>query len=580
MNLRPYQQHALDGIFQAWREHDSALVVMPTGTGKTVVFSHVIKNRPPGRAMLVAHREELIWQGASKIEAVTGEKPDIEMAEFEAGSGELIRSDIVVSSIQTQNAGADGLGRMIRFDPFEFSLLIIDEAQHTVATTYRKVIDYYRQNPALKVLGVTATPDRADEEALGQVFQSVAYDYELLDAIRDGWLVPIKQRMVTVVGLDLSSVRTTAGDLNGADLSRVMEFEENLHAVASPTLELTAGRKTLVFAASIEQAERLAEIFNRHTKGCARFVCGKTPKEERRQMLGDYALGRFQFLVNVGVATEGFDDPGIMVIVMARPTKSRALYAQMAGRGTRPLPGLVDDPSLCEGRESDEAAAARRWVIQNSDKPFVEIIDFVGNCGRHRLMTTADILGGNYSDDVVDRAKAFVAASQEPQDMAMALDAAAAEIQAEKEAARREAELAAERARRAGLRIKARYSSQVIEPMEVLQVEPWVERGWNKGRLPTEKQLAALEKFGIPPHQVKTFTQAHQLMETMIARRQANGCTFKQAKLLSRYGYDSNVSFDQAKTIIDVLAASGWRRPDASTPQANTTPPTRPIKVY
>ena len=266
MILRPYQTDAVSKVHEAWKDHRSALIVLPTGTGKTIVFSH-IAGTVRGRVMVIAHREELIAQAAQKIQVITGDEADVEMGEFWASEGVFSRSRVVVSSVQTQNAGMGGDGRMSRFDPSQFDLLIIDEAHHATAPTYRRLIDHYRQNPNLKVLGVTATPDRADEEALGQVFESVAFDYEIVDAIADGWLVPVRQRAVYVEGLDYSSVRTTAGDLNGADLARILEYEEALHGIAHPTMELVGTRKSLVFAASVAHAERLAEIFNRHRPG-------------------------------------------------------------------------------------------------------------------------------------------------------------------------------------------------------------------------------------------------------------------------------------------------------------------------
>jgi len=552
MILRPYQTAAVDGIFEAWRTSRSTLLVQPTGTGKTVTFAHVINRMPVGRALVLAHREELIFQAADKIEAVTGAKPDIEMAEMRADGAMFGKARVVVSSIQTQCAGHNGDTRMKRFDPQEFSLLVVDEAHHATAPTYRRVLEHYGRNPDLKILGVTATPDRHDEDALGQVFDTVAYDYELLDAIHDGWLVPIHQRSVVVDGLDYSSIRTTAGDLNGADLARVMEYEETLHAIASPTLELAAGRKTLVFAASVAHAERLCEIFNRHSTGCARFVTGTTPKDERRGMLADYAAGKFQMLVNVGVATEGFDEPGIQVVVMARPTKSRALYAQMAGRGTRALPGLVD---------AHEAADARRAAIAASAKPACQIIDFVGNSGRHKLITTADILGGNYSDEVVDRArKAAETADGAAVDMAELLADAEKTIAEERE-----------RTRRAALRVKARYTSQVVDPFDILHIEPWRERGWDTGRQPSEKMLALLERNGIDTKGL-TFTQAKQLVGEIIHRYEAKRCSYKQARLLARFGYPTDVPFAEASRLIDALAKNNWQRP-VDTPAA-------PVEVY
>jgi len=344
MILRPYQSAASDAIFKEWQENDSTLVVMPTGGGKTVLFADVIRRVFPRRALVIAHREELIFQARDKIQRVTGLSADVEMGEYRAEGGLFGQARVVVSTIQTQCSGGDGGGRMAKFDPQRFGVLIIDEAHHATSPSYRRVIDYYRTNPALKILGVTATPDRADEAALGQVFQSVAFDYEVLDAIHDGWLVPIEQQMVHVEGLDYSSIRTTAGDLNGGDLAAVMEAEKNLQQMASASLAIIGPRRALVFTASVKSAEMTAEIFNRHRAGMASWVCGKTDREERRRVLAGFAAGKVQVVCNCGVLTEGFDDPGVEVVLMGRPTKSRSLYAQMVGRSTRPLPGVVDGP--------------------------------------------------------------------------------------------------------------------------------------------------------------------------------------------------------------------------------------------
>jgi superfamily II DNA or RNA helicase len=194
---------------------------------------------------------------------------------------------IVISTVQTQIAGQNG-GRMTRFRPADFATVIVDEAHHAPARTYKRILEHYTQNPDCRVLGVTATPDRLDEKALGQIFDTVAYDYEIPDAIADGWLVPIQARAVEVDGLDLSHVRTTAGDLNGADMARVLEEEQVLHEMAQPIVELSAGKRTLVFVATVVQAERMAEVLNRHDHGIAQWVCGKTPKVERRALLRDY----------------------------------------------------------------------------------------------------------------------------------------------------------------------------------------------------------------------------------------------------------------------------------------------------
>ncbi len=514
--------------------------------GKTVIAGHIIKRvlRSGQRVMVIAHREELIFQAAKSIARITGEDPDIEMADLYAAESSLHgKSPVVVSTVQTQVAGK---GRMQRFDPAEFGMCWIDEAHHAVASTYRRVIDHYRQNDAMKVLGVTATPDRTDEEALGQVFDEVAFDYDIRFGVDDGWLVPIVQRAVHVEHLDLSACRTTAGDLNGADLSRVMEYEQTLHEIASPTIEIAAGRKALVFASSVAHAERLCEILNRHEPDSARWVHGGTPKPERRQMFADYAARKFQFLVNVGVATEGFDDPGVELVVLARPTKSRSLYAQMIGRGTRPLPGVIDSDHL-HGFD-----VFRRQAIAESAKPHVEIVDFVGNCGKHRLVTSADILGGNYSDDVIERAKEAIERDG-TKNVSTALDDAANEIKQEREKKQRE-----DAERRRHLVAQAKYSTTEVSPFDALGLTPWREKGWDKGRQITPKMRDLLERQGVETKDLN-YTQARQLITEITSRWDSDKCSYKQAKLLAKRGLPTNVSRNEAKAMIDDIAKrEGW----------------------
>ncbi len=536
MRMRPYQREALLAVKREWEHADSTLVVMPTGTGKTILFASVIRSFFPARALVLAHREELIFQAADKVHQVTGFQCEVEMATYRADlqRGLFGGPQVVVSTIQTQCSGADGSGRMTRFDPGMFGLLIIDEAHHGTAATYRRVIEYYRQNPALKVLGVTATPDRADEEALGQVYETVAYDYEILNAIDDGWLVPVAQQLVEVSGLDFSGVRTTAGDLNGADLARVMEEERNLHEIAGPTITITGERRALVFAASVAHAERLCDILNRHRPGCAGWVCGKTDKDERRKTLAAFSSGKLQYVVNVGVLTEGFDDPGVEVVVMGRPTKSRSLYAQMVGRATRPLAGLVDGV---------EGAEARREAIAQSAKPTCLVVDFVGNSGRHKLMTSADILGGNVSDEAVERAVLKAQQSGGPVDMAKALEDEEKQIQVER---------AREAARRAKLKAKASWAVRDVSPFDVFELSPVKPRGWDRAKQLSAKQRAVLDKVGIDPDTVD-YAGGRQLLNEIFRRWDAGLCTYKQARILRKHGYTGNETRDEASRILDTL---------------------------
>lgn len=544
--LRPYQSAASDAIFQEWQENDSTLVVIPTGGGKTVLFADVIRRSFPRRALVIAHREELIFQARDKIHRVTGLAADVEMGDYKSASGLFGVARVIVSTIQTQCSGGDGGGRMSKFDPQQFGVLIIDEAHHATSPSYRRVIDYYRTNKALKVLGVTATPDRADEEALGQVFQSVAFDYEVLDAIHDGWLVPIEQQMVHVEGLDYSSIRTTAGDLNGGDLAAVIENERNLQQMASASIEIIKQRRALVFTASVKAAELTAEIFNRNCPGMAAWVCGKTDREDRRRVLAEFAAGKVQVVCNCGVLTEGFDDPGVEVVIMGRPTKSRSLYSQMVGRSTRPLPGIVDGP---------ETAEARKAAIAASGKPSCLVVDFVGNAGKHKLVTSADILGGKVSEEALELAMARTLKAGGPVKMAEALDEAEEELKRQ-----RESERQAEAARRARLVATARFTTQAVDPFDVLALEPVKLRGWDRQRQLSEKQRALLARQGINPDHLN-FVEGKQLIAEIFRRWDGKLCSFKQAKILRKYGYDTEVSFAEASATIDSLAKNGWRKP-------------------
>lgn len=546
MKLRDYQRDAVEKTLESFRTNQAVLLVLATGTGKTVIAGHIADHfKDHGRILLLAHREELVFQGLEKLERITGAASEIEMANSWAGKSTMWGgAKIIVSTIQTQIAGRDG-GRMNRFDPNDFALVIIDEAHHATAKSYRKVNDYYRQNPNVRILGLTATPDRADEEALGQVFDDVAFEYEIRDGIDDGWLVPVTQQSVHVEGLDYSSIRTTAGDLNGKDLAEVLEFEANLHGMTTPILDLCGDAKTLIFTATVAQAERMAEIINRHKPDSAEFVCGTTPKEYRRELFRRYAAGGFQYLANVGVATEGFDEPGIEHIVMARPTKSRALFAQMLGRGTRTLPGVVDDV---------DTADARKALISLSDKPALNVLDFAGNAGRHKLIHPADILGGKYSYEIVELANRNIERTEKPANIASELVKAEREI--EKRCRMRE-----EAARRTKIKVASRYSTSKVNPFDVLDIVPCREPGWHKGKPATDRQKAAIRKFGVDVPEGLSFTHASQLVAKLLGRAKEGRPSFKQSKLLRRYGYNPDeMSFAQAGEIITQIAANGWRR--------------------
>ncbi len=544
MKLRDYQHRASDAICTAFETVQSTLCVMPTGTGKTILFAKIIERMcDRGRAMILAHRAELIYQAVARIKDAVGLHADIEMAEMRADDAGWFRSPVVVSTIQTQIAGFNGSRRCERFDAMEFDLLVVDEAHHAPAKSYRRVIEHYTANPNLKVLGVTATPDRHDERALGQVFESVAFEYDLIDAINDGWLVPIDQQLIECASLDFSQVKTVAGDLNQGDLARIMEYEEALQQVTGPVLDIVGDRKTLLFAASVAHAERMAEIFNRSRPNSAVIVSAKTDKETRAERVDGFRKSRYQFLCNVGIATEGFDIPDIEVVAQARPTKSRSLYAQMVGRGTRPLTGLVDgldDP------------AERRARIASSPKPCVLVLDFVGNSGHHKLVHATDLLGGRYDDEVSALAEREIRESGKPNDVQEALRTAEKKLQ--------EQQRAREATRRAGITARTTHRKRSVDPFDVLDIRPNREPAWHKGRPPTDRMVACLERMGVKQADGFSFVEAGQLIGTLKARHQEGKCSWKVARHLKRHGLDPDMSAADARPIMDRLAENNWKK--------------------
>jgi len=553
--LRPYQKLAADSILKEWETKQSTMVVLPTGAGKTCLFAAVIHNRLPGRALVLAHREELIFQAKDKIEKFTGLDCEIEMGELTASKSFWSTMPVVIATVQTLVSGRVR-PRMEKFNPADFSTIVIDEFHHATANTYVKILDYFKSNPDIKILGVTATPDRTDEEALGQVCNSVAFNYTLTEAINDGWLVPISCQMVSIAGLDFSEVRTTAGDLNGADLAAIMEAETVCQGVCSATLQIIGKRQTIVFTPSVKHAEMACAIFNRHQDGIAEWVSGKTEKEARRKIMDNVVSGKTQILCNVGVATEGFDAPGVEVIVMARPTKSRALYAQMAGRATRPQAGLVDQ---------FDTASERKNAISNSKKPGALLIDFVGNSGRHKLISGLDLLGGKYTEEERRVAKQIVA-DGDLHDIEDALDDARDAIIA-KAQAERELQKRLEEARKRKLVAKAKWTSASIDPFDAFDIRPASPVVEQKNPL-TSKQKDILRKQGIDPDSMTTY-QAKQLLNEQFRRWQNDLCSLKQSVLLSKHGYDgAHTKRDDARRIIDALAKNRWSSLPAEHPMS------------
>jgi len=343
IKLRPYQLTAVDAVYEEWKTVESTMLNMATGLGKSVCFAETMRRWDivtQGKILLIAHRKELILQAighAQRAGLISG----MEMAGKHADGTE----DVVVASVQTLNAtrkcgvcfgeGCDEcfngkVKRFTRFNPRDFGLIVCDEFHHFTAVSNRNVLKWFSQNPNMKLLGVTATPKRADKQGLHNVCKSVAFTMELREAIDEGWLVPIRQKFVTVEGLDISRVKVVAGKLNegqveAAFLGTEEDEERLLHSIVKPTIEESAGRKTIVFAAGKDHAIKLAACFAAHGVE-AGVVVEDTDATERAQVVERYSNGSLQVIVNCLCLSEGFDAPATEIIANCRPTKSESLY--------------------------------------------------------------------------------------------------------------------------------------------------------------------------------------------------------------------------------------------------------------
>lgn len=502
VRLWPHQERQHAAVFAEFAKPDirSTLVVSATGTGKTTLLSSIAKETKGG-VLVIAHRDEILTQLQQRLELVTGEGVDREQADFRSGNAR-----IVVASIQTICRES----RLTRFPRDRFSIVIVDEAHHACATSYRAVLAYFEK---AKVLGVTATPDRGDRLALGQEFDSVANVYDISDAIADGVLCPVDAERVPL-DVDLSQINTVAGDLNQGQLDEAMGDEHVLEGVAGPCFERAGDRRTVVFTTSVLNAHKLAQLFNDKRQGCARAVDGGMDIDNRRAVLAGYARGDFQFLCNVMIATEGWDDPPTSCVAIGRPTKSRALYTQMVGRGLRVHPGKKD----------------------------CLVLDFAGNAGKHALVSPFDILAGKYSDEEITLAKELgdkPRAQREPVNVLL-------------EMAREELK------RRAQRQVKARFEK--YDPFTMFDVHT-EEADWQFGfKPPTDKQREVLERKGVKVGETMSRRQASALLDKLFKRQNEGKASYKQMATLAKSGItDTDISFAQASELITALKDNRWR---------------------
>lgn len=313
MELRPYQQEAREAVQKEWAEgRKRTLLVLPTGTGKTVVFSKIIEDqvREGKRVLVLAHRSELLDQASDKLKTATGLGTALEKAES-TSIGSWYR--VVVGSVQTMQREK----RLSQFPPDWFDTIVVDEAHHAISDGYQKVLGYFKD---AEVLGVTATPDRGDMKNLGSYFDSLAYEYSLVQAIKEGYLSKIKALTIPI-DLDLSSVSMSAGDFKASDVGTALD--PYLVQIADEMAKYCKDRKTVVFLPLVKTSQKFRDILNERGFKAAE-VNGES--KDRAEVLEDFERGRYNVLCNSMLLTEGWDCPSVDCVVVLRPTKVRALY--------------------------------------------------------------------------------------------------------------------------------------------------------------------------------------------------------------------------------------------------------------
>ena len=542
--LYDFQQEAASAVAESFKGSASALVVAPTGCGKTQIGCAVASDRNrAGRIMWVAHREELINQAAERLrQFCPGRKVGIEMAEQSTHTGLFKAEDIVVATFQTLMSN----GRIDKFKPKDFGLLVQDEAHRATCDSMRSIAKHFNQ---AKLLGLTATPNRTDEVALGEVFETVAFAWDYHDAREKGWLVPVKTKGVVIEALDLSQVRIRGGDYVEADLIKALAKRDDILYQCALAIRHLEKAKTLIFCSGGDHAESLSSILAAEGLTSA-VVTGGTPKEDRRDILKKFEAGEIDCLCNCAVLTEGYDCPSIQRIVMARPTTSDLLYRQMLGRGCRVLPGVLAGHEFAEPDERIAAIAA-------SDKPSVEIIDLVPRQSQFQPITAVTALAGQALDEEAEAAAKITQQSPEAMEIDEALAAARQQIAMQE----REARVEMERLARAQIKLSGQVRFTTLPDYEkLLSVKKRREPGWFRGKRITPGQMRVLDKAGIPYQPSETtLHQASQIIDRLVIRRNQGLATPKQLKWINKknaipLGDDlDTITFEKASEILDSI---------------------------
>ena len=505
MQLRPYQEKVIADTLAGFQQFNRQLAVLPTGGGKTIIFSKLAQQLQPKRTLILAHREELVDQAIEKLHRSTGIFAGKEKAEFEARHTD----PVVVASVQTM------IRRLDKWPADHFGLVVVDEAHHALAQSYRTVLSHF--DGSALVLGVTATPDRGDKQCLGKYFENVPAEVTLFDLINQKYLSRIAVKSVPLQ-IDLRKAETAAGsgDYSESDLGDALE--PYLAEIARSIATEAAWRRTLVFVPLIATSHKFVEAC-RAAGVNAKHIDGNSP--DRKEILHDFANGRHDLLSNAMLLTEGFDDPGIDCVVILRPTKSRALYSQMVGRGTR-------------------IAAGKSNLL---------LLDFLWLHERHALIRPAHLVAK--SDAEAKQITELAQTKPWPLNGWNAdqfdLQTLATDAQAQREARLRE-ELKAKEKRKARFIDPIEFSLS-LGSFDAAEFQPTMK--WESGPV-TEKQRVRLERHKLD-FEALTAGQASKIIELLDTRQRLGLATPRQIRCLRQFKHPNpeTATFAEASKFLD-----------------------------
>jgi len=518
--LRPYQAEAKQAILSAWDEgYRKTLLVLPTGCGKTVVFSSVTENQvnKGHRVLIMAHRGELLDQAADKLKEASGLDSVLEKAESSCLDSFL---PVTVGSVQSLAQEK----RLARFPNDYFQDIIVDEAHHCLSDSYRRILDHF---PTANILGVTATPDRGDMKNLGEFFDSKAYEYSMTEAIREGYLCPIKAQMIPLE-LDIADVGISSGDFSAGEIGHALE--PYLQQIAVEMANYCQGRKAVVFLPLIATSQKFCAMLNNVGLRAAE-VNGNS--DDRSEVLADFEAGRYDVLCNSMLLTEGWDCPSVDCIVILRPTKIRSLYQQMVGRGMRLAPG----------------------------KDHLLLLDFLWMTARHDLCRPSALISKD--EKIAKMIDEQMKSDDEGIDLIEAEEQAERDVLAEREAALAK-QLEEMRGKKRKLVDPLQYALSIAAEDLTNYVPTFA---WEMAP-PSEKQVAFLERRGIFADSVRNAGLASLLIDRLQRRQQMGLATPKQIRCLERYGFRQvgTWAFEDASSLISMLADNSWRVPYGITP--------------